>query len=321
MADTAEGTSSPERSDENERTRRAGRPARQARPDGGGRETSALARSASLDLTIVVPYFNPGDRVRETVDELLRTLSGTGATFEVIAVSDGSTDGSERALAGLSDDIVRTVRLSDNHGKGEALRVGFTMGRGRFLGFIDADGDLPPEQVATLAAIAHDPTAPAPDVVLGSKRHPASEVVYPPLRRLYSWAWQQLVLVLFGLHIRDTQTGLKLVRREVLADVLPRMVEKRFAFDLELLVVADRLGYGQFVEVPVRIRQRFGSTVSPRAVAGMFLDLFAIFFRLRVLGSYVRAEPPGRSVGGEAARASAPVTERVAERTGPQNFD
>jgi glycosyltransferase involved in cell wall biosynthesis len=246
----------------------------------------SLSDGPTLDLTVVVPYFNPGDRVRETVDELLRTLCSTGATFEVIAVSDGSTDGSEQALAGLPADQVRNVRLQRNYGKGEALRVGFTMGRGRFLGFIDADGDLPPDQVTMLAAIAHDTGSPAPDVVLGSKRHPASQVVYPPLRRLYSWAWQQLVRALFGLHVRDTQTGLKLVRREVLADVLPRMIERRFAFDLELLVVASRLGYGRFVEVPVRIRQRFGSTVSPRAVAGMLADLLAIFYRLRLSHCY-----------------------------------
>lgn len=251
----------------------------------------SLSDGPTLDLTVVVPYFNPGQRVRETLDELLRTLGATGASFEVIAVSDGSTDGSERALVGLPADLVRDVRLAHHRGKGEALRAGFTMGRGRFLGFIDADGDLPPEQVATLAAIAHDARTPAPDVVLGSKRHPASEVVYPPLRRLYSWVWQQLVLVLFGLRVRDTQTGLKLVRRDVLADVLPRMLEKRFAFDLELLVVARRLGYHHFVEVPVRIRERFGSTVSPRAVAGMLADLIAIFCRLRVSRYYDRPRP------------------------------
>ncbi len=253
----------------------------------------SLSDGATLDLTVVVPYFNPGDRVRETVDELLRTLSGTLATFEVIAVSDGSTDGSEQALTGLPPDLVRTVHLERNHGKGEALRQGFKRGRGRFVGFIDADGDLPPDQVVRLAAIAHDAVAhdagaSAPDVVLGSKRHPASQVVYPPLRRFYSWAWQQLVLALFGLHVRDTQTGLKLVRRDVLADVLPLMQEKRFAFDLELLVVANHLGYRRFVEVPVRIRQRFGSTVSPRAVAGMLADLFAIFFRLHLSHAYDR---------------------------------
>ncbi len=258
----------------------------------------SLSDGPTLDLTVVVPYFNPGDRVRETVDELVRTLAGTGASFEVIAVSDGSTDGSEQALSDLPAGLVRSVRLQHNRGKGEALRVGFTLGRGRFLGFIDADGDLPPDQVATLAAIAHEKGTPPPDVVMGSKRHPDSQVVYPPLRRVYSWAWQQLVLVLFGLHVRDTQTGLKLVRRDVLADVLPRMVEKRFAFDLELLVVASRLGYHRFVEVPVRIRQRFGSTVSPRAVAGMFADLLAIYYRLRVSHRYDAPDASRRHAGG-----------------------
>jgi len=247
-----------------------------------------LGDGPTLDLTVVVPYFNPGDRVRETVEELVRTLSATGTSFEVIAVSDGSTDGSERALADLPSDVVRTVRLHHNCGKGEALRVGFTMGQGRFLGFIDGDGDLPPGQIATLAAITRQTGRPAPDVVLGSKRHPTSQVVYPPLRRFYSWVWQQLVLALFGLHVSDTQTGLKLVRREVLAEVLPRMLEKRFAFDLELLVVANRLGYRRFVEVPVHIRQRFGSTVSPCAIAGMLADLLAIFYRVRFSRSYDR---------------------------------
>ena len=253
----------------------------------------AVVMTAKLlrpDLPVLVPYSTPGFQVRATVGELLGTLSRTGATFEVIAVSDGSTDGSEDSLDGLHPEVVRTVRLDENRGKGEALRAGFTRGRGRFLGFIDADGDLPPDQIAAMAALAAgtgDPSGP-PDVVLGSKRPPRSEVVYPPMRRLYSWLWQQLVFLLFDLRVRDTQTGLKLARRELIADALPRMLEKRFAFDLELLVVARRLGYRRFVEMPVRIRQRFGSTVSIRAAAGMLLDLLAIFYRLRILRYYDR---------------------------------
>jgi len=269
-------------------------------------EPDLWGQDPDLDLTVVVPYFNPGDRVRQTIDELVHTLRTTPATFEVIAVSDGSTDGSEHSLDGLPSDVVRTVRLDHNSGKGEALRVGFTRGRGRFLGFIDADGDLQPEQIAVLAAFATAGAGagntPPPDVVLGTKRHPDSQVVYPPMRRLYSWLWQQAVFVLFRLQVRDTQTGLKLVRRDVLADVLPRMLEKRFAFDLELLVVARHLGYRRFVGVPVRIRQRFGSTVSVRAAVGMLLDLLAIWYRLHIRHWYDEphrepAPPPNPSVG------------------------
>jgi len=116
-----------------------------------------------------------------------------------------------------------------------------------------------------------------PDVVLGSKRHRASQVVYPPARRLYSWGYQQMVRLLFRLDVRDTQAGIKLVRRDVLVDVLPSMVEQGFAFDLELLVVARLFGYRHLVEAPVRIGRRFTSTVSPKVVAEMLRDTLAIW--------------------------------------------
>ena len=65
------------------------------------------------------------------------------------------------------------------------------------------------------------------------------------------------------MNVRDTQTGLKLIRRDVLAAVLPRMLEKRYAFDLEFLVVARSLGFARVFEAPVRIDYRFASHVNP----------------------------------------------------------
>ena len=237
------------------------------------------------ELTVVVPYYNPGDRLRSTVESLLDTLSSSGVSFEVIAVSDGSTDGSEASIEGLAPETLRSVHLLANQGKGEALRVGLAMGKGLYLGFIDADGDLPPTEVASFVQLMRSYQ---PDIVLGSKRHPMSEVHYPPLRRLYSFGYQMLVRALFHLSVRDSQTGLKLIRREVLADVLPRMVEKRFAFDVELLVVARHLGYRRFFEAPIRILERFGSTISLSSVWGMLVDTLGIFYRLKVLRWYDR---------------------------------
>ncbi|MHB1891118.1 MAG: glycosyltransferase, partial [Acidimicrobiales bacterium] len=255
----------------------------------------------ALDLSFVVPYYNPGPRLCPNLKALCEVLERSDVSFEIIAVSDGSTDGCDEALEALSPHI-RCVRLDRNWGKGQALRVGLSMGRGAYLGFIDADGDLPAGQVASFVALlgSHHP-----DVVLGSKRHPMSEVVYPRLRRLYSWGFQQVVSVLFHLKVRDTQTGLKIVRREVLADVLARMVEKRFAFDLELLVVARHLGYGRFFEAPVRIEERLTSTVSTRAVWLTLLDTFAIFYRLRVLRWYDVPHPVGPQANAEFAELGA----------------
>jgi len=157
------------------------------------------------------------------------------------------------------------------------------------VGFIDADGDLPALLISNFIELTRVDNA--PDIVLGSKRHPDSDVDYPWLRRLYSLGYQLLIGILFRLPMRDTQTGLKFIRREVLSAVVPRMVEKRFAFDLELLVVARHLGYRQFVEAPVQIGERFSSTVSMRAVQGMILDTLAIFYRLHILRYYDRTPP------------------------------
>ncbi|MHB8295621.1 MAG: glycosyltransferase [Acidimicrobiales bacterium] len=235
-----------------------------------------------LDLSLVVPYYNLADRLRFNVESLVGVLDRTGVSYELIAVSDGSTDGSERALTGMAPSV-RSVVLERNSGKGQALRVGLAKGYGAYLGFIDADGDLPAEQLEVFVSIIRDE---APDIVVGSKRHPASRVVYPPLRRLYSWGYQQLVSAMFDLSVRDTQTGLKFVRRDVLAAALPLMVEQRFAFDLELLVVAARLGYRRVIEAPVLIQERFSSTISPRAVSGIMADTVAIAWRLLVLRRY-----------------------------------
>ena len=236
---------------------------------------------AEIDLSLVIPFYNPGHRLASHVRAVVDVLRSERVTFEVIAVSDGSTDGSPSSITGI--DQVRIVELAENQGKGAALRVGLAQGRGRYLGFIDGDGDIPARQLSQfLAAIS----AADPDVVLGSKIHPDSDVVYPPLRRLYSFGYRQLTRLLFRLPTRDTQTGIKLIRRETLAAVLPKMLEKRFAFDLELLVVARRMGYRNFVELPVQIAERFTTTISPKAVWRTLLDTLAIFYRLRVAHFY-----------------------------------
>jgi glycosyltransferase involved in cell wall biosynthesis len=230
-----------------------------------------------------MPYYNPGDRLRATVERTVEVLRGTGATFEVVTVSDGSTDGSATTLEDLPADVVVRVVLPARGGKGQAVRAGLARGRGRYLGFIDADGDVPPELLGDFIEVVRSQH---PDVVLGSKRHRSSDVVYPPARRLYSWGYQQLVRLLFRLDVRDTQAGIKLVRRDVLVDVLPSMREQGFAFDLELLGVARLFGHRHLVEAPIRIGRRFTSTVSPRAVLEMLGDTLAIWWRLRVRHAY-----------------------------------
>ena len=94
-------------------------------------------------------------------------------------------------------------------------------------------------------------------MVVGSKRHPDSDVAYPTRRRVYSWLYQMLVRILFSLDIRDTQVGMKLFRREVLDDVLPVVLVKRYAFDLEVLAVSRHFGHGRIAESPITLEYQF----------------------------------------------------------------
>lgn len=273
-------------------------------------ETSALRRTAepaepdaSVEdsegnrpfVSIVVPYYNPGDSLRTTVEQLVRVLDTSGTTFEIITVSDGSTDGSPLTLEEFPESVVR-VSYTTNVGKGHALRTGLGMARGRYLGFIDADGDIAPEFLASFVSIMR---AEQPDLVIGSKRHPGSLVHWTPLRRLYSWGHQHLTHALFHLIVKDTQVGIKLADRRVIADVLPLLRENRFAFDLELLVLAKRLGYGRIVEAPVRIEERIDSTISVKRAWRLLADTLGLFVRLSVRHEY-DAAIAARSGGAQA---------------------
>ena len=254
-------------------------------------------------VSIVVPYYNPGDRLRTTIEQLVRVLEGLGISFEVIAVSDGSTDGSPSSLDEFPESVVRRVAYSNNVGKGHALRTGLAMSRGRYLGFIDADGDISPEFVGCFVAVMR---AGEPDIVIGSKRHPDSSVHWTPLRRLYSWAHQRLIHQLFRLDVRDTQVGIKLMDRKVVTDVLPLLRESRFAFDLELLVLAQHLGYTRIVEAPVRIEERVGSSISFKRAGRLLVDTLSVFSRLSIRHEYDAVVTP-RSDREVAAEAEVPA--------------
>jgi hypothetical protein len=113
--------------------------------------------------------------------------------------------------------------------------------------------------------------------------------------------------MLFGLDVTDTQSGIKLARREIITELLPILEEDGFTFDLELLAVARRLGYTRVVELPVEIRERFSSTVSPRAAWQMLVDTVRLTWRIRIAHHYDRAMAVQRSAGGPARPPEAPL--------------
>ncbi|GGQ73769.1 glycosyltransferase family 2 protein [Couchioplanes azureus] len=238
----------------------------------------------AVELTVVVPFYNPGAALRPTVEKLVACLAEERVSYEVIAVSDGSTDGSERTLAGLPG--VRVVVSPVNQGKGGALHLGFAAARGAWIGFVDADGDIDPRHLAEYLRIAR---AGDHAGVYADKRHSASGSASSPFRKLVSMVYSTLVTLLFVLGMRDTQTGCKVLRRDVLAELLPRLLERRFAFDLEFFVAAKAAGIRGFVGAPVRLEERVaGSTVGSTAILRTIRDTFVIWARLHLTNQYRR---------------------------------
>ncbi|MFI5491528.1 glycosyltransferase family 2 protein [Actinoplanes sp. NPDC051859] len=233
--------------------------------------------AAGVELSVVVPFYNPGAALRSTIERLVGCLQDAGIGYEVIAVSDGSTDGSERTLAGLPG--VRVVVSPANQGKGGALHLGFVAARGAWIGFVDADGDIDPQHLVEYLTVAR---AGNHAVVYADKRHEDSASAASGLRKLISISYSTLVSGLFRLDVRDTQTGCKIVRRDVLATVLPRMQERRFAFDLELFVAAGEAGINDLKAAPVRLEERTaGSTVTTKSIVRTIRDTFVIYRRQR----------------------------------------
>jgi len=250
-----------------------------------------VVQNASPRLSVVVPAYHDGERIVENVERLIGALSATGLTWEIILIVDGDLDTFNAAWP-LRERNVQVFGYQANKGKGFALRYGMSLARGELVTFIDSDMDVGPEEIGRMAKLLGLYEA---DVVVGSKRHALSVVHYPGLRRLQSLMYQLLLRLLFRLRVRDTQTGLKMMRREVAARVIEVALVKRFAFDVELLVLCRHFGYGRIIEAPVTIDHRFTSTTNARAVFRVLWDTAAIFYRLRIRRYYQGAGVRGRS--------------------------
>ncbi len=240
-------------------------------------------------VSIIIPAYKQEKTIKQDIDNICNTMKQTRLDFEIIVVDDGSTDNTFDEAKKSQCENVKVVRYEENEGKGYAVRYGMARSKGDYIAFIDAGMDIDSNGISML--LEHMEWYDA-DVIVGSKRHPASQVNYPFTRRIYSWGYYTLVRLLFGLKIRDTQTGLKVFKREVLEQVLPRLVIKRFAFDIEILAVARYVGFKKIYEAPVRISWDFNNTnfkkflIFEPFIRGMIVDTFGVFYRMRILKYY-----------------------------------
>ena len=235
------------------------------------------------ELTVVMPAYNEGQQIEDSLEKVDCVLQKNGSKYEVIVVDDGSLDGTSKKAMNYANrnGHVKIVSYERNSGKGHAVKTGFANARSDIIVFIDGDLDVEPEQITPFVkALKHA------DIVISSKWHPESRVEMSVMRRFLSHGFNLLVRLLTGVKFKDTQTGLKAVKRKQLEKIFPRILVKRFAFDVELLVLANIHGL-KILELPVKARVK--KMVNLREVWRMLIDLLGIAYRLKVTKWYQHA--------------------------------
>jgi dolichyl-phosphate beta-glucosyltransferase len=224
---------------------------------------TASSPGARPSLTVVLPCYNEAERLPRTLRSLLAHLSGVPGEVEVLVVDDGSTDATVAAVEAIAgaDARVRLLCLSSNRGKGAAVRVGMLAAEGELIVFTDADGSYGPGELdRIIRALAEAPVA------IGARVATSG----PLTRRVASRVFSLAIRVLVGLPFADTQSGLKGFRRPAAREIFGQARLDGFAFDVEALLLAGRLGL-DVVEVGVQAIERRGSKVRVLADARRML--------------------------------------------------
>lgn len=228
-----------------------------------------------LYLSIVIPAHNEENRLPATLLRIKEYLGRADMAYEIILVDDGSRDRTVAvARESASGGGLRVLANGRNRGKGYSVRRGMLAAAGRFVFYSDADLSTPIEELDRLLPELEN----GADVVVGSRGLAEShlELRQPRHRESLGRLYNLLVRVLVVRGFQDTQCGFKGFRQECVREIFSRQRLDRFAFDVEILHIAGRLGY-RAVEVPIRWLNSPESKVRIVGDASrMLLDLFRI---------------------------------------------
>ena len=236
-----------------------------------------------VDLSVIIPAYNEAERILPTLGAVAVIVSGLGYRWEMVVSDDGSSDDTAELVKALGWANLRVVTHA-NTGKGGAVKRGVLASRGDRILFADADNSTPIEELPRMMAKLDEGF----HVAVGSRAADgAREENKSALRHLVSWGLRTVAGYLSGVRVRDTQCGFKLFSREAAEDLFGRQQMLGFSFDLELLYLANKLGY-RVAEVPVHWFDAPGSKVnSVRDSLRFFRDIFALR-RLERVGAYGR---------------------------------
>ena len=240
---------------------------------------------SQLDLSFVIPAYNEEDYIEGTLGTIEAVIMGKKLSYEIVVVNDGSADNTlakAKTYAGKNGHV-RVISYSKNTGKGYAVKTGFMKATGNVVFFADSDMEIDLEKISDYIEALRQG-----DIVIASKKHSASKTDVPLSRRILSECFNALVRLLTGVPLKDTQSGLKAMKKSAFTNIFPRLAVKRYAFDVELLAVANLYGL-KVVEMPVNIK--LDAKFKPIEIWHMFMDLLGIAYRLRIIHWYQRSLP------------------------------
>jgi glycosyltransferase involved in cell wall biosynthesis len=239
-------------------------------------------------ISLIVPAYKEQDTIVKQVEKLNNVLLKTTKAFEILVVVDGFLDKTYDVIKKENNRFknLKVFGYEKNMGKGYAVKYGVEKASKEIIGFIDSGMDLDPEEIPLMLNTMIKNEA---DIVLGSKIHPKSSVIYPVPRKILSFGYQSIIHLLFGFKIKDTQVGLKFFKKQVAKNIFSKITTKRFAFDIEVFVIALKLGYKNIYEVPISLKFK-QNTINIitlwKTIFWMLVDTVIVFYRLRFLNYY-----------------------------------
>lgn len=237
-------------------------------------------------LSLIIPSYQQEKTIIKNLIQVKKALDQIRYDYEIIVVLDGIVDQSLTKIKKARIPKVNCLAYPKNQGKASALRLGIGQAKGEYVMFLDAGMEIDASSISML--IEHMKWY-GGDIIVGSKRHPASQVNYPFMRKILSDGYFFLTKLLFNLKVRDTQAGIKIFRKKVIKDIYPRLLQKRFAGELEMLVVADLMGYKRIFEAPIKLDYTLSpvtSAATVKSILNILIDTAAIFYRKNILHYY-----------------------------------
>lgn len=237
-------------------------------------------------LSLIIPVYRQERIIVKNLKHIKKIIDKIRYPHEIIVVVDGILDKSLHKVKAAKIPGLITISYFKNQGKAHAVRLGMKRAKGDYIMFIDSGMEIDPNGISMLLEHMEWYNA---DIIVGSKRHPASMVEYSITRKILSLGYYVLVKILFGIRVRDTQAGIKIFKKNVMQRILPRLLEKKFAGDLEMLVAADSMGFKRIYEAPIKLNYNLGpltSAATMKSIFGIFVDTLAIFYRKNILRFY-----------------------------------